>query len=60
MWIFGGVLLALGINGLIPVTYTWQMPLWMSIPLIIVGALIVIFSNAEDTPTSSRARPPPP
>lgn len=58
MWIVGLLFLAAGVNGLIPVTYTWQMPLWMSIPLIIVGGLIIIFSGAGDTRQSEPSQPP--
>jgi len=54
MWIVGGILLAAGVNGLLPVTYTWQMPLWMSIALIVVGGLL--FFTSSSLPKASRAR----
>ena len=47
MWIFGLLMLAAGVNGLIPIASyaTWQMPLWMSVTLIIVGGLVFIFAD---------------
>jgi hypothetical protein len=61
MWIFGLLMLAAGVNGLIPIASyaTWQMPLWMSVTLIIVGAIVLVISPSENAPTAKRAQRPP-
>lgn len=60
LWWIGLLLLGAGVNGLIPVQYTWQMPLWMSAALIFVGGLIVIFSSAGNTQAAEPVQPLPP
>jgi phosphotransferase system glucose/maltose/N-acetylglucosamine-specific IIC component len=47
MWFVGLLCVGFGVNGLIPIASyaTWQMPLWLSVTLIIVGGLVFIFAN---------------
>lgn len=61
MLMFGGVLLALGINGLFPIASyaTWQMPLWMSVGLIVIGGLLVTFSPSGYTQEAEQVPPQP-
>jgi len=61
MWIFGLLMLAAGVNGLIPIASyaTWQMPLWLSATLILVGAIVLVISPSESAPEAKRAQRPP-
>lgn len=59
MLMFGGVLLALGINGLFPIApyATWQMPLWMSVVLIVIGGLVITFAPSRYTEEDEPVQP---
>lgn len=47
MWFVGLLCVGFGVNGLVPISSyaTWQMPLWLSLMLIIVGGLVFIFAD---------------
>lgn len=61
LWWVGALILAAGVNGLLPVLEGyWQMPLWMSGALILVGALVVIISPSSDAPEEEPAPHPQP
>lgn len=59
MWLVGLVILGLGVNGLFPAQYAWQMPLWLSLVMIVTGAVILVVSPGSNAQGSEPAQPQP-